>query len=84
MQEKYYKTSRRSDLKIPRILCIFICKDMNNQMIANHSHIYIFISFIFMDTNNQMITNHPRLSANEKHIIRKSHLMSLSSVYIPI
>ena len=50
----------------------------------NHPPLSIFISFIWMDTNNQMILNHLGLSVNDKQIIRKVCLMSLSSFYIPI
>ena len=50
----------------------------------NHPPLSIFISFICMDTNNQMILNHLGLSVNDKQIIRKVCLMSLSSFYIPI
>ena len=44
-------------------------------------HIRIFIC---TDTNNLMIANHPHISANENHVIQKSRLMSLSSIYSPI
>ena len=57
---------------------------MNNQIIANHPRLSVLIYFICTDMNNQMIANHPRLSANDKHIIQKSRLVSLSSVYSPI
>ena len=53
-------------------------------MIAYHSYLSVFIYYICTDTNNRMISNHLRLSTNDKHIIRKSHRISLSSVYSPI
>ena len=82
--QNYYKILHHSDVKIPRVPCIFICTDMNNQMIANHPHIYVLVSFICTYTNNRMVKNHPCLSLNDKHIIPKAHLVSLSSVYSPI
>ena len=66
------------------VLIYFICTDMNNQMIENHLRLYILISYKFTDTSNWMITNHPRISANDKHIIQKARLVSLSCVYSPI
>ena len=78
------KTQHHSGLKISRIPCIFICTDMNNQIITNNPRLSVIVSFICAHTNNWMIKNHLSLSENDKHIIRKSRLMSLSSVYIPI
>ena len=78
------KTQHHSGLKISRIPCIFICTDMNNQIITNNPRLSVIVSFICAHTNNWMIKNHLSLSENDKHIIRKARLMSLSSVYIPI
>ena len=76
----YYKTLRRSDLKRPRILCIFICADTKIQIITNHPRLSVLIYFICRDTNKQIISNYLRISITE-NIIRKAFLMLLCSIY---
>ena len=75
--QSYYKILRRSDLKSPRNYSIFICTDVNIQMITNHPHISILISSICMNTNTgyQCITR-------AVNITRKSRLILLCSVVI--
>ena len=82
--KNYYETPRQYYVISPRVLHIFICTDMKNHMIATHPRLSTFIYFICTDPNNLMIANHLRISANDKHIIRKSCLMSLSYVYSTI
>ena len=73
----YYKSPLRRDQKIPRISIIFICTDVNTQMITNHKRISILISFFCTNTNNgyQCIT----FAVN---IMRKSRLILLFPVVL--
>ena len=53
---------------------MFICTDVNIQMITIHPHISILISLICTNTNNRIIVNHPHCKNHPKGLPRVTPL----------
>ena len=65
---------------------MFICTDVNIQMITIHLHIYVLISLICTNTNNRIIVNHPHCKNHPKSLpyVNPVCLQSHTTIHINI